>query len=207
MAAKADRDAPIDEHGPAADCAHVQCEPEASGRGGRQSFCRSEGRSSCIGESTMFAPSMSPAEIILRAACVYTFLFVLIRFSGKKHVGEMAPFDLVLLLVLSETVQNALIGGDNSLVGGLLSAAALVFMGRAVSYVSWRNRKAERFFEGVPVILVRHGKVRAAALAKEQITRSELMEAVRREGSTSLSNVRFAVLENDGTITIGLDKD
>lgn len=155
----------------------------------------------------MFTPSLSLAEIIVRAACVYSFLFILIRFGGKKHVGEMAPFDLVLLLVLSETVQNALIGDDKSLVGGLVSAGALVFMSRAVGYVSWRSRAAERFFEGVPVMLVRHGKVREAALAQEKITRAELMEALRREGCTTLSSVRFAILENDGVITVGLDQE
>ncbi|GLI93375.1 DUF421 domain-containing protein [Methylocystis echinoides] len=153
----------------------------------------------------MFTPSISVVELILRAVCVYAFLFALIRFGGKKHVGEMAPFDFVLLLVLSETVQNALIGEDKSLPGGLVSAAALIFVSRVVGYASWRNGVAARFFEGVPVILVRHGKVREDALAREQITRSELMEALRREGCASLSRVRFAILENDGTITVGLN--
>lgn len=153
----------------------------------------------------MFTPSISVIEFILRAVCVYAFLFALIRFGGKKHVGEMAPFDFVLLLVLSETVQNALIGEDKSLLGGLVSAAALIFASRVVSYASWRNGAAARFFEGVPVILVRHGKVREKALEREQITRSELMEALRREGCASLSRVRFAILENDGTITVGLN--
>jgi hypothetical protein len=118
----------------------------------------------------------------------------------------MAPFDLVLLLVLSETVQNALIGEDKSLFGGLVSAAALIFVSRVVSYASWRSGAAERLFGGVPVILVRHGTVREQALAREQITRSELMEALRREGCASLSKVRYAILENDGTITVGLNK-
>jgi uncharacterized membrane protein YcaP (DUF421 family) len=79
-------------------------------------------------------------------------------------------------------------------------------MSRIVGYVSWRNRAAGRFFEGVPVILVRHGSVREEALAQEQITRSELMEALRREGCTTLSSVRFAILENDGMITVGFDQ-
>lgn len=155
----------------------------------------------------MFVPSIGLGEIVFRAVCVYAFLFLLVRFGGKKHVGELAPFDLVVLLILSETVQNALIGDDNSLLGGLASAGVLVLLGRAVGFVSWRHRGAERFFEGVPVILVRHGKVQEEALAREQITRSELMEAIRREGYTNLANIRFAVLENDGSITIGAKRE
>ncbi|GLI95351.1 YetF domain-containing protein [Methylocystis echinoides] len=80
-------------------------------------------------------------------------------------------------------------------------------MGRAVGFVSYRHRGAERFFEGVPVILVRHGKAQEKALAREQITRSELMEAIRREGHTSVANIRFAVLENDGSITVGAKRE
>jgi uncharacterized membrane protein YcaP (DUF421 family) len=154
-------------------------------------------------KSTMLIPSLSVAEILLRAVCVYAFLFLLIRFGGKRHVGEMAPFDLVLLLVLSETVQNALIADDTSLLGGLISAASLVLMSRFMGYMSWRSRRAERIFEGVPVILIRHGKLLEKALAQEQITRSELMEALRRDGCTAFSSVRYAILENDGTITVG----
>jgi uncharacterized membrane protein YcaP (DUF421 family) len=124
--------------------------------------------------------------------------------GGKKHVGELAPFDLVILLVLSETIQNALIGEDKSLIGGLISAATLVLIGRAVGFVSWRSKKAERFFEGSPKVLIRHGRVCRQTMANERITRSELIESLRREGCTAVTNVRFAVLENNGSITVGL---
>lgn len=96
-------------------------------------------------------------------------------------------------------------GGEHG--GSRCIACALVQMGRAVGFVSYRHRGAERFFEGVPVILVRHGKAQEKALAREQITRSELMEAIRREGHTSVANIRFAVLENDGSITVGAKRE
>jgi uncharacterized membrane protein YcaP (DUF421 family) len=146
----------------------------------------------------MFDLSVGIDEIVVRAALVYGFLFLLLRFGGKKHVGELAPFDLVVLLILSETVQNALIADDKSLVGGLLSAATLVAISRAVGHVSWRSKKAERFFEGVPKILIRHGQVRKETMAEERITHSELIESLRREGCTTLTNVRFAMLEKNG---------
>jgi len=152
----------------------------------------------------MFDLSIGIVEIVLRAAVVYAVLFLLLRFGGKKHVGDLAPFDLVVLLILSETVQGALIADDNSLVGGLIAAATLIALGHVVGYLSWRSKQMERFFEGTPRVLVRNGRVLKETLAKEQVTHSELIEALRREGCTSLKKVRFAVLENDGTITVGM---
>jgi uncharacterized membrane protein YcaP (DUF421 family) len=152
----------------------------------------------------MFVPSIGVAELTLRVAVVYAAVFILLRIVGKKHVGELAPFDLVVLLLLSECVQNSLIGEDRSLTGGILAAAALFGLNQLVGYAAWRNKKAERLLEGTPRILVRHGHVLKDVLAREQITHSELLEALRREGCTSLANVRYAILENDGDITIGL---
>ena len=152
----------------------------------------------------MLSLTMGVGELMLRAVTVYCFIFVMLRFAGKKHIGEMAPFDFVVLLIISETVNGALIGDERSLTGGLISAATLFAMAQAVNYVSSRSRIAERLFEGVPKVLVRHGRVNRDVMAQERVTHSELVEALRREGYTSLSNVRFAVLENDGTITVGI---
>jgi uncharacterized membrane protein YcaP (DUF421 family) len=88
-------------------------------------------------------------------------------------------------------------------VGGLVSAATLVAIVQIISYVTRQNKEAERLFEGTPKILVRHGHVNKEVMAREQVTRSELIEALRREGHTSLTKIRFAVLENDGSITVG----
>jgi uncharacterized membrane protein YcaP (DUF421 family) len=152
----------------------------------------------------MFDLSMNVGELIARAAIVYFFLLVVLRFGGKKHVGDLSPFDLVVLLILSETVNGALIGEEKSLIGGLISAATLLAIVHAMNYAAWRNKTAERLFEGTPKILVRHGHVNRALMAQERVTHSELMEALRREGHTSLNKIRFAVLENDGSITVGV---
>ena len=152
----------------------------------------------------MLVPAVGIGELILRVVIVYVAIFVLLRLVGKKHVGELAPFDLVVLLLLSECVQNALIADDKSVTGGVLAAATLFGMSQLVGFISWRSKGAERVLEGTPRVLVRHGRVYKDVLAREQITYSELLEALRREGCTSLTRVRYAILENDGGITIGL---
>jgi uncharacterized membrane protein YcaP (DUF421 family) len=152
----------------------------------------------------MFSPSLGIPELMLRAIIVYVFVFLLLRLVGKKHVGEMAPFDLVVLLILSESVQNALIADDKSLTGGLIAAATLFGANQLVGYVTWRRKALARVLEGTPRILVRNGRVLNDAMVSEQVTHSELIEALRQEGCTSLTNVRYAVLENNGKITIGL---
>jgi len=100
-------------------------------------------------------------------------------------------------------VDGSLIGDDHSLTGGLISAATLVVVVQVVGYLTWRFRKIERLVEGVPRILVRHGEVNNEILNSEQVTRAELLEALRREGFSSLTKVRFAFLETDGSITLG----
>jgi uncharacterized membrane protein YcaP (DUF421 family) len=150
----------------------------------------------------MFHMSMGVGEHIVRGAAVYVFLFVLLRFVGKKHVGELAPFDLLVLLILSETVQNSLIGDDASLIGGLISATTLVLFAYGISFLTSHSKLAERIVEGTPKILVRHGRRRPAEMAKQRISTSELTEALRHQGYASISRVRAAILENDGRITV-----
>lgn len=150
----------------------------------------------------MFIPEISVLELIFRGTVVYFVLFALLRFIGKKHVGELSPFDLVVLLIISETVDGSLIGDDHSLSGGLISAATLVVIVQIVGYITWRYRSAERLVDGVPKILVRHGRVNKDIMSSEQVTYGELIEALRREGHSSLLNVRAAVLETDGSITL-----
>jgi len=152
----------------------------------------------------MFTLSIGIPELILRAVLVYAAIFLLLRIVGKKHVGELAPFDLVVLLILSECVQGALTAGDTSVTGGVIAAAALFGTNQVVGYFSASNKKVERLLEGKPRILVRNGHVCRDVLKREQITHSELVEALRREGCSSLTKVRYAILENDGQISIGL---
>ena len=154
----------------------------------------------------MFDMSVSAPELIVRAVVIYLALFMLMRFIGKKHVGELAPFDFIVLLILSETVSNALSGEDSSLIGGLISATTLILLVQGVSFISWRSKKLERMLEGVPQILVRHGRHRKEVMAQQQVTLSELLEALRRNGCTNIADVRAAVLENDGKISIIMRK-
>jgi uncharacterized membrane protein YcaP (DUF421 family) len=150
----------------------------------------------------VFHMSMGVFEHIGRGVVVYVFLFVLLRFVGKKHVGQLAPFDLLVLLILSETVQNSLIGDDTSLVGGLISAATLVGLSYGMSVLTSSSKLAERLLEGTPKILVRHGRRRADEMKRQHITLAELTEALRHQGCANITQVRAAILENDGKITV-----
>lgn len=156
--------------------------------------------------TAMFIPSNDIFELVLRAGIIYGAIFLLFRVLGKRHVGELAPFDLVVLLLLSETVSSSLNASEMSITGGLVSAITLIGLNHLVGYGNSKSRTMERLFEGKPRLLLRNGKVYYDVLAEERITRSELLEACRREGCTSLCQVRFAMLENDGSISIGLRK-
>ena len=162
---------------------------------GRQAYLRPE-------RCEMFNMSMGVGEHIVRGVAVYVFLLVLLRFVGKKHVGELAPFDLLVLLILSETVQNSLVGDDTSLIGGLISATTLVVLAYGLSFLTYHSKLAERIIEGKPRILVRHGRRRPTEMAKQRISTSELKEALRHEGCGNICRVRAAILENDGRITV-----
>jgi uncharacterized membrane protein YcaP (DUF421 family) len=141
-------------------------------------------------------------ELILRAVAVYLFLIVLLRLTGKRQVGQLAPFDLVLLLVLSNAVQNAMNAGDNSLIGGMLSAATLVGLNFLVGFATYRSKRLERLIEGRPEVLVHNGKLYDKVMARAQLTHHELDAALRQAGCASLGEVRFAMLENNGSITV-----
>jgi len=146
--------------------------------------------------------STSASELVLRALVVYGFLFISLRCIGKKHIGEFAPFDLVMLLILSESVQNAMVGDEKSLAGGLISAATLLCTMQLMNWLSWRSKPLFRIIEGVPQILVRHGHCYRSVMEREKISIQELTEAMRRHGCSNIAGIRLAVLENDGTISI-----
>jgi uncharacterized membrane protein YcaP (DUF421 family) len=141
-------------------------------------------------------------ELIVRSMVVYVFLLVLLRITGKRQVGQLAPFDLVLLLVLSNAVQNSMNAGDNSLVGGLISASTLVLLNFAVSMATYRSKNLESLIEGRPQILVHNGKLFEDVVAKNHLTHHELNAALRQAGCSSFEDVHSAILENSGTITV-----
>jgi uncharacterized membrane protein YcaP (DUF421 family) len=146
-------------------------------------------------------------QIILRSAIVYTFMLILLRFTGKRQVGQLAPFDLVLLLVLSNAVQNAMNGGDNSVLGGLVSATTLVALNSVIALATARSKKAEALIEGHPVVLIHNGKLYDRMMAQANITRHELNAALRQAGCGCVEEVHYAVLENNGAISVVARKE
>src|SRR5206468_9686814 len=136
-------------------------------------------------------------ELVVRSLVVYVFLLVLLRISGKRQVGQLAPFDLVLLLVLSNAVQNSMNAGDNSLVGGLISATTLVGANFLVGFATYRSKKLEGIIEGRPQILIHNGKIFEEVMARAKLTHHELNAALRQAGCTCVEEVHSAILENN----------
>jgi uncharacterized membrane protein YcaP (DUF421 family) len=141
-------------------------------------------------------------ELVLRSAIVYAFLIGLLRLTGKRQIGQLAPFDLVLLLVLSNAVQNSMNGGDNSLVGGLVSAATLVALNYAIGYATFRSKRLEGLIEGRPQVIVHNGRIFEDVMRHAKLTHHELTAALRRAGCSSTEDVQAAVLENNGSISV-----
>jgi uncharacterized membrane protein YcaP (DUF421 family) len=141
-------------------------------------------------------------ELILRSAVVYAFLLVLLRLTGKRQVGQLAPFDLVLLLVLSNAVQNSMNGGDNSLVGGLISAFVLVAINHGIGFATYRSKRLEAIIEGRPQLLVHNGKLFEDVLSHAKLTHHELNAALRQSGCMNVCEVHAAILENNGSISV-----
>jgi uncharacterized membrane protein YcaP (DUF421 family) len=150
----------------------------------------------------MWELSVAWWELILRGILTYFLLLLLLRVTGKRQIGQLAPFDLVLLLVLSNAVQNAMNGGDNSYTAGVVSAVTLVALNYLIGVATWRWKWIERMIEGKPTLLIHNGRVDEHALNKEQLTHHELMSALRRAGCMDIAQVHVAILENDGQITV-----
>jgi uncharacterized membrane protein YcaP (DUF421 family) len=150
----------------------------------------------------MFNMAVSWWELVVRSAVVYIFLLILLRITGKRQVGQLAPFDLVLLLVLSNAVQNSMNAGDNSLVGGLISASTLVLLNLAVARATYRSKKLESLVEGRPQILIHNGKVFEDVVASAHLTHHELNSALRLAGCSCIEEVHTAILENSGEISV-----
>ncbi|WP_420843023.1 DUF421 domain-containing protein [Geothrix alkalitolerans] len=141
-------------------------------------------------------------EFVLRALLVYGFLMVMLRLTGKRQVGQLAPFDFVMLLVLSNAVQNSMNAGDNTVSAGFILVGTLLVLNALMAWLTCRSKRAETFLEGRPQILVHHGVPDEAMLAAERITHHELMAAVRQAGVADLADVRVAILETNGRINV-----
>ncbi len=141
-------------------------------------------------------------ELVLRSAVVYAFLIVLLRLTGKRQIGQLAPFDLVLLLVLSNAVQNSMNGGDNSLVGGLVSAVTLVALNYGIGYATFKSKRLEGLIEGRPQVIIHNGRVFEDVMRRAKLTHHELTAALRQAGCSCQEDVQTAILENNGSISV-----
>ena len=150
----------------------------------------------------MWIMSLPWWEFILRALIIYVFLLVILRVTGKRQVGQLAPFDLVLLLVLSNAVQNAMNGGDNSITGGMISAITLIVVNGVVGRITYKSKKLEKLIEGRPEILIHNGQVFSDIMEREKLTHHELNAALRTAGCACVDDVHYAILENTGQITV-----
>jgi uncharacterized membrane protein YcaP (DUF421 family) len=150
----------------------------------------------------LFVPDISILEKIFRSVVVYLFLLVAFRITGKRQVGQLTPFDLVLLLLISNVVQNAVIGNDNSLGGGLLGAATILILNYVVVDLAYRSKRLRRILETSPTILIHNGKILHDNLVRERVTMDDLLAALRRSGVADPAHVRVAMLEENGGISV-----
>jgi uncharacterized membrane protein YcaP (DUF421 family) len=150
----------------------------------------------------LMLPQLHWLELIVRAVVVYVFLVVLIRITGRRQVGMMSPTDFILLLILSNAVQNSMNGGDNSLGAGLVLAAALIALNYAMSWLARRSKFIEQLLVGRPVFIVRDGRLDEHVLAKEKVTHHELMAALRAAGCPNIEAARHVILETNGSISV-----
>jgi uncharacterized membrane protein YcaP (DUF421 family) len=150
----------------------------------------------------MFTLSIPLAEKILRPILVYIALVILLRVFGKRELAQLNPFDLVVLLSLSNTVQNAIIGDDNSVSGGIIGAVTLLVTNYLVVRFLFRHRRLDQVIEGTPTVLMKDGHVRRKELSREMMNRAELEVVVRRQGFDGLDDVDECVLEPGGAFVI-----
>lgn len=152
----------------------------------------------------MWETSVPWWEFVVRGVIVYVFLLIFLRLTGKRQTGQFAPFDLVLLLILSNAVQNSMNAGDNSLVGGLVSALTLIGCHVMLAQLTFRFQRLERLIDGTPQVLVRDGQVDAALMRKELLSTDDLEAALRAGGCLDVHEVARATIETNGQITVVL---
>ena len=141
-------------------------------------------------------------HFVLRACVIYVLVMVLVRLSGKRAVGQFTPFDLVLLILIGNAVQNGINGGDNSLTGAAIMATTLIVLNYVVAWQTSRSRTVERWVEGEPVVLARDGKVFRQVLRRELVSNDDFAEALRMNNIDDIGDVRLALLETNGRISV-----
>ena len=141
-------------------------------------------------------------QIAARTSVIYLLVLIGIRLTGKREVGQMTPFDLTLLLLLSDSVQNAMTGPDNSLLGGVVAAVVLLVLNYLLADISGINRRFRSVIQGSPTLLIHNGQLIAAHCAREHVTIDEVQRALREHGISTISEVALAVLEVDGSVSV-----
>ena len=149
----------------------------------------------------MFHPELPVLEKILRPVVVYVFMLIGLRLAGKRELAQLNPFDLIVLLTLSNTVQNAIIGNDNSVLGGMIGAATLLTVNYVMVRLVRRNRRLQRLVEGRGDVLVKDGKIQKDHLDRELISKADLLAAAHKQGISSIKDIEYCVLEPTGTIS------
>ena len=150
----------------------------------------------------MIAPWSVLLNVALRTTIVYLALLALLRLTGNRQLGQMSTFDLVLLLIIANAVQNAMVGPDTSLAGGLVAAGVLIGWHKVIDWWRQRSRGFAKLLAGEGIMLVHHGKALATHLRRAGITRDELLQALREHGVASVEDVMLAVLEPDGSVSV-----
>jgi uncharacterized membrane protein YcaP (DUF421 family) len=140
-------------------------------------------------------------DIVLRAAVAFAFIFFLTRIVGRRELSSLEPFDLIMLIVLGDLVQQGVTQSDYSVTGLVLAAGTIAFMQVGVSYLNYRFRRLQPILEGEPMVLVEDGRVLEGNLSRERMTRDELLEQARQNQIESIDKVRLAVLETSGQIS------
>ena len=141
-------------------------------------------------------------EFVGRGVIVYAFLLFFLRITGKRNIGQYDPFDLILLLILSNAVQNSMNAGDNSLIGGLVSAATLILCHTLLAYGTFYSKRFSNLIDGKPVLLIENGKVNDKVMSKQLITGDDLKAALHQAGCLEAYEVELATIETNGQITI-----
>ena len=150
----------------------------------------------------MFQLPLPIVEKLLRPVIVYLVLVILLRLFGKRELAQLNPFDLVVLLSLSNTVQNAIIGDDNSVTGGVIGAFSLLAINWLVVRVLFRSKKMTRVLEGRASVLIRNGQMDQRAVERESLTREELLDVIHRQGFQDFHQVHRCELEPNGTFYV-----
>jgi uncharacterized membrane protein YcaP (DUF421 family) len=141
-------------------------------------------------------------NLILRAVVVYLSVLIILRIAGKRQLAQMSPTEFVAILLISNAVQNAMNGGDNSLVGGLVLAIAIIITSWCISALTYRHRRVRQLFEGTPTLMVYRGKTVEKNMDKEHLSLSELRALLREQGMHDFAEIHSAVLEADGHLSV-----